>query len=276
MQKNKKKKIWFSELAETKKILRKCNLHSVCEESRCPNISECFRNKTATFLILGNVCTRNCSFCNVSKGRPSVVDEDEPRRVAEAVESLGIEYVVVTSVTRDDLADGGAGIFARTVKEIKLSGRKKCEVLIPDFRGDADSLKTVIESSPEVISHNMETVRRLYPELRSMADYGRSLNVLKKVKESNPAQLTKSGIMLGLGETGAEVIEAMEDIAGTGCDFLSIGQYLAPSNASYPVKRHLLPEEFEYYRKRALELGFRYVESGTYVRTSYHASLYLL
>lgn len=275
MQKNKKKKIWFSELAETKKILRKCNLHSVCEESRCPNISECFRNKTATFLILGNVCTRNCSFCNVSKGRPSVVDEDEPRRVAEAVESLGIEYVVVTSVTRDDLADGGAGIFARTVKEIKLSGRKKCEVLIPDFRGDADSLKTVIESSPEVISHNIETVRRLYPELRSMADYGRSLNVLKKVKESNPAQLTKSGIMLGLGETGAEVIEAMKDIAGTGCDFLSIGQYLAPSNASYPVKRHLLPEEFEYYRKRALELGFRYVESGTYVRTSYNASRYL-
>jgi len=275
MQKNKKKKIRLSELAETKTILRKCSLHSVCEESMCPNISECFRNKTATFLILGNVCTRNCSFCNVSKGKPSAADADEPRRVAEAAESLGIEYVVVTSVTRDDLADGGAGIFARTVKEIKLSGKRKCEVLIPDFMGDADSLKAVIDSSPDVISHNMETVRRLYPVLRSMADYGRSLNVLKKVKESKPAQMTKSGIMLGLGETGAEIIETIKDIAGTGCDFLSIGQYLAPSKASYPAKRHLPPEEFEYYRGKALELGFRHVESGTYVRTSYHASLYL-
>lgn len=275
MQKNKKKKIRLSELAGTKRVLRKFNLHSVCEESMCPNISECFRNKTATFLILGNVCTRNCSFCNVSKGRPSAVDEDEPRRVASAAGCLGIEYAVVTSVTRDDLPGGGAEIFAETVREIKNTGnKKKAEVLIPDFKGNADSLKVVIDSSPDVISHNMETVRRLYPELRSMADYGRSLNVLNNVKELNPEQLTKSGIMLGLGETDAEIIETIKDIAGTGCDFLSIGQYLAPSKASFPVKRRLPPEEFEYYRKKALELGFKHVESGTYVRTSYRASSY--
>ncbi len=269
------KKIRLSHLTETKKVLRQLNLHSVCEESKCPNISECFSRKTATFLILGNVCTRNCTFCNVHKGRPLPVDEDEPERVASAVKNLGTEYAVVTSVTRDDLPDGGAEIFRRTVLAIKQPGSlKKVEVLIPDFLGSEGSLQAVIGASPDVVSHNVETVPRLYPELRGMADYTRSLDVLKTAKELNPVQVTKSGIMLGLGETEDEVLDVMRDLADAGCDFLSMGQYLAPSKTAYPVKRMVAPEEFERYGEKAKEMGFKHTESGTYVRTSYRASLY--
>lgn len=270
------KKIRLSQLTETKKVLRRFNLHSVCEESRCPNISECFSRKTATFLILGNVCTRDCTFCSVRKGKPPAVDRDEPARVASAVKTLGIDYIVVTSVTRDDLPDGGAVIFNKTVRAIKgLGNSKKIEVLIPDFLGSEGSLKTVIDASPDVVSHNAETVPRLYPELRSKADYNRSLNILKKIKMLQPGQVTKSSIMLGLGETEGEVLDVIKGLADTGCDFLSIGQYLAPSKTAYPVKRMVHPEEFERCKERAEKLGFKHVESGTYVRTSYNAFLAL-
>ncbi len=268
------KKIHLSELTETKRVLRRYGLHSVCEESMCPNISECFSRKTATFLILGNICTRNCTFCNVRKGAPLAVKESEPERVALAAKSLGIEYAVVTSVTRDDLPDGGAALFRETIHALKKSDLKKVEVLIPDFLGSEDSLKTVIGASPEVISHNVETVPRLYPELRAMADYTRSVNLLKTVKEIRPAQAVKSGIMLGLGETEGEVLAVMKDLADAGCDFLSIGQYFAPSKVAYPVKRMVGPEEFARYKAKAEEMGFKHTESGTYVRTSYRASFY--
>lgn len=274
MNKSNLKKIRLSQLTRTRKILRQFNLHSVCEESRCPNISECFNQTTATFLILGNICTRNCTFCNVQKGKPLPLDEGEPDRVASAVKALGLNYVVITSVTRDDLSDGGADMLGRTILAIKNIGdSKKVEVLIPDLMGSEKSVETIINASPEVLSHNIETVPRLYPELRSKADYQRSLRILRIVKKLNPLQVTKSGIMLGLGESEEEVLSVMQDIIDTGCDFLSIGQYLAPSKDAYPVKYRLGSEEFEWYGEKAKELGFKHVESGTYIRTSYHASL---
>lgn len=271
-----RKKIVLSETGETKRILRGLKLHSVCEESRCPNISECFKKKTTTFLILGDTCTRNCLFCSVKKGKPATLDEEEPCRVAEAVKMLGMGYVVVTSVTRDDLRDGGAEMFRRTVEEIRNAGfTGKIEVLIPDFNGDERFIEKVVRSSPDVISHNMETVARLYPVLRSKSCYSRSLNVLKKIKELNPRQKIKSGIMLGLGETEDEVFATIEDIASTNCEFLSIGQYLAPLKVSYPVQRYFSDEEFGYFKERAYSYGFKHIESGVYVRTSYNAALYL-
>jgi len=271
-----KKKICLSQLTEIKRLLRQFSLHSICEEGMCPNIAECFSHRTVTFLILGDVCTRNCSFCNVKKGVPCPVDPGEPTRVAKAVKILGMDYVVVTSVTRDDLPDGGAVAFRQTVEEIKkLGSLKKTEVLIPDFRGSEAALKTIIESGPDVISHNIETVPRLYPELRGMAEYQRSLNLLKRVKRLKPCQLTKSGIMLGLGESEEEVLDVIKDLAGAGCDLLSIGQYLSPSRTAFSVKRMVNTAEFERYRKKAEELGFKHVESGTYVRSSYNAFRYL-
>ncbi|MDD3726371.1 MAG: lipoyl synthase [Candidatus Ratteibacteria bacterium] len=271
-----RKTIILSETGEIKKTLRELKLHSVCEESRCPNISECFRKKTTTFLILGDVCTRNCRFCSVKKGIPLPVDEKEPERVAEAVYILGMEYVVITSVTRDDLPDGGSGMFRKTVEEIRKAGFSgRIELLIPDFAGDEGAIETVLTSFPDVISHNIETPLRLYPVLRDRANYHRSLDVLKKIKKLNPQQKTKSGIMLGLGETEGEIIDTLKDIVDTGCDFCSIGQYLAPSKGSYPVQRYFTSDEFEYYRERALSFGFRAVKSGIYVRTSYNASSYL-
>jgi len=271
-----RKKIVLSETGETKRILRGLKLHSVCEESRCPNISECFKKKTTTFLILGDTCTRNCLFCSVKKGKPATLDEEEPCRVAEAVKMLGMGYVVVTSVTRDDLRDGGAEMFRRTVEEIRNAGfTGKIEVLIPDFNGDERFIEKVVRSSPDVISHNMETVARLYPVLRSKSCYSRSINVLKKIKELNPRQKIKSGIMLGLGETEDEVFATIEDIASTNCEFLSIGQYLAPLKVSYPVQRYFSDEEFGYFKERAYSYGFKHIASGVYVRTSYNAALYL-
>jgi len=270
-----KKKIVLSETDETKRTLRALKLHSVCEESRCPNISECFKKKTTTFLILGDICTRNCLFCSVKKGKPETLDEDEPRRVAEAVKMLGMGYVVITSVTRDDLRDGGAEMFRKTVEEIRRSGfGGKIEILIPDFKGDERSIEKVVNSYPDVISHNMETVARLYPILRNKSNYKRSLSVLKKIKGLNPRQKIKSGIMLGLGETEDEIFETIGDITSTGCEFLSIGQYLAPLKVSYPVQRYFSDEEFGYFKERAYSYGFKHIESGVYVRTSYNATCY--
>jgi len=259
-----------------KVLLRDLGLHTICEESGCPNISECFARGTATFLILGDVCTRNCRFCAVKKGKPLPVDADEPRRVAEAVRRLNLRHVVVTSVTRDDLPDGGAAQFAQTVLSIKEQMPNiTIEVLIPDFQGNRKAIKSVVEAGPDVIGHNIETVPRLYPEVRPKADYRRSLEVLRVVKELNNKIYTKSGLMLGLGEDEKEVMQVCQDLRAVGCDFLSLGQYLAPNLKAYPVKAYIHPDKFEAYKRDALSLGFLYVASGPYVRSSYLAEEYL-
>jgi len=270
-----KKKLSFPDMAETKKILRKFSLHSVCEEAKCPNISECFAKKTATFLILGDTCTRNCSFCGVKKGKPGKPDKNEPANIAGALKALGIRYAVITSVTRDDLPDGGAGAFAETVRLVKDSlSLRQIEILVPDFRGSADSIKTVVEAGPDIIAHNVETVPSLYPLVRNMADYKRSLGILAAIKKLDGRQAVKSGIMLGLGEKKTEVLDTMEDIAATGCDFLSIGQYLAPGRSHYKVARYIPPEEFDFYALEGKKMGFKHIESGCYVRSSYNAHRY--
>jgi len=272
-----KKRVNLNEMVYVKDLLRKLSLHTVCEEANCPNISECFSRKIATFLILGHICTRNCKFCNIRKGRPEPVDENESIRVAEAVEKLGLSFVVITSVTRDDLEDGGAGIFSATVREIrKIKGGIRIELLIPDFKGDKEALEKVVNSHPEIISHNVETVPSLYPEVRSKSDYKLSLKVLENVKKMERGIYTKSGIMVGLGEKDKEVIDVMRDLREVGCDFLSIGQYLQPSKNHYPVREYIEPEKFEFYKEEALKLGFKHVKSGVYVRSSYLAEDYIL
>ncbi len=261
-----------AERAQVEKLLAKLSLNTVCEEANCPNLCECFGRKVATFMILGNSCTRNCTFCNVSKGTPEAVNPEEPAAVAQAVAELGLKHVVITSVTRDDLPDGGASHFAAVVREIhKLPSGVTVEVLIPDFRGDPEALKTVVEAGPEVINHNVETVPRLYPEVRPMAVYQRSLELIKRVKEMEPRILTKSGIMVGLGETEGEVLEVMRDLKEAGCDFLTVGQYLAPSRRHHPVAEYVHPLVFQKYRDAALETGFKYVASAPLVRSSYRA-----
>jgi len=247
-------------------ILRELGLHTVCEEANCPNRGECFESKTATFMILGNVCTRNCTFCAVSKGKPQPVDPDEPERLAEAASKLGLEYVVVTSVTRDDLPDGGAGHFAKVTQELHKKGIKT-ELLIPDFQGNEQALKTVLDSDPEVLNHNVETVPRLYPEVRPKANYLQSLELLNRARDHT----TKSGIMLGLGEKQEEVEEVLDDLIKAGCDFLTIGQYLAPSRYHHPVIDYVHPDKFEELKQIALHKGFKHVASGPFVRSSYHA-----
>ena len=263
----------FQDLIKVKAILNEGGLHTVCEEARCPNLGECFSKCTATFLILGRICTRNCGFCSVEHGAPSPLDKGEPEKIAQAVKKMGLQYVVITSVTRDDLPDGGASHFGRTIQAIRALDRKiKVEVLIPDFKGDPSSLTTVLGESPDVLNHNMETVPRLYPRVRPLADYKRSLNLLKRVKENIPQMLTKSGFMLGLGETEKEVFDLLLDLRGVGCDFLTIGQYLQPRPDRLPVVRYIPPEEFEEYRKMGEEMGFKSVASGPFVRSSYHAA----
>lgn len=258
---------------QVEKLLSRLSLHTVCEEANCPNIMECFSSKTATFMILGSTCTRNCTFCNVTKGRTQEVDENEPLHVAKAVKELGLMHVVVTSVTRDDLPDGGAGHFAEVIFKIReLNPDVAVEVLIPDFKGSSDALKTVIDAKPEIINHNIETVPRLYPEVRPMAVYERSLELLKNVKITSSDILTKSGIMLGLGENFDEVIDTFRDLRRAGCDLLTVGQYIAPSGKHHPVVEYIHPDIFEKYREKALELGFKYVSSGPLVRSSYHAA----
>lgn len=253
-------------------ILKKLSLHTVCEEADCPNLMECFCKKTATFMILGRVCTRNCTFCVVTKGTTETVDPEEPVHIAEAVHQLGLRHAVITSVTRDDLEDGGAGHFVRVIEEIrKRDGAIKIEVLTPDFQGNPAALRMVVEAKPDILNHNIETVERLYPEVRPMAVYSRSLQFLKEAKNCDPALLTKSGIMVGLGETKEEVIFAFEDLRKIGCDILTIGQYLPPSKAHHPLIEYIHPDVFEEYRVTALGMGFSYVSSGPLVRSSYQA-----
>ncbi len=255
-----------------KNTLRQLDLHTVCEEAGCPNIYECFESKTATFLILGDICTRNCRFCLVSGGRPNPPDPNEPLNVARAIASLGLKYVVITSVTRDDLPDGGAAFFAETIKRVKESN-PECgvEVLIPDFRGNWQSLKSVIDARPDVLNHNIETVPRLYPRVRSAANYMRSLELLRVAKEMGFCGLTKSGVMVGLGEEKNELIGVMADLRQNGCDIITIGQYLAPSKEHFPIARYYSPKEFEDLKHIGLNIGFSHVESAPLVRSSYHA-----
>ena len=261
------------DLARVKSILDDINLHTVCEEAHCPNLGECFSEGMATFLILGRRCTRNCGFCAIEHGTPAPPDETEPERVAQAIEKMGLQYVVLTSVTRDDLPDGGAFLFAKTIRAIRaLNPKIKIEVLIPDFKGDLNSLKAVLKECPEVLNHNIETIARLYPKVRPQADYKRSLNLLKRSKKSHPYILAKSGFMLGLGETQEEVLELLRDLKGVGCDFLTIGQYLQPHPHRLPVARYISPEAFEGYKKIGEEMGFKSVASGPFVRSSFHAS----
>lgn len=268
------KKISPSSHTEMERLLGDLQLHTVCQEAHCPNISECFRQRQATFLILGNICTRLCSFCNVTKQSPHQLDPDEPARVAAAVQRLQLSHVVVTSPTRDDVPDGGSAIYAQTVAAIRKAAEQTAiELLIPDFMGDQSSIAAVVTASPDIIGHNLETVPRLY-HIRSGADYRRSLHVLKTIHELDPRLLTKSGLMLGLGETEGEIFQVLDDLLSVGCSYLSLGQYLAPSRNHHPVEEYIEPEIFDNYRERALATGFKHVESGPYVRSSYHAEQY--
>ena len=260
--------------AEMRRLLGELRLNTVCQQALCPNISECFSCGQATFLILGTNCTRTCSFCNVEKTFPLPVDTDEPGRVAEAIVRLKLTHVVITSPTRDDLPDGGADIYAATVAAIRYSSSEtKVELLIPDFKGELASLVVVTSSKPYIIGHNVETVPRLY-HIRSGSDYHRSLDVLRKCGELAPDIRTKSGIMLGMGEKREEVLQLFADLRTVRCNYLSIGQYLAPSRVHYPVQEYIQPERFNEFREAALKLGFDHVESGPYVRSSYHAGQY--
>lgn len=261
-----------SALAETEKLLRDLSLHTVCEEATCPNRMECFSNRTATFMILGGVCTRNCTFCDVTSGQVLPPDPEEPGHVAEAVGKLGLKHAVITSVTRDDLPDGGAAHFVEVIQAVRrASPGTTIEVLIPDFLGDAGALGKVIAAGPEIINHNVETVPSLYPEVRPRADYSRSLQLLKRVKDAKPAMVSKSGIMLGLGETEAEVIDVLKDLRSGGCDFITIGQYLAPSKEHHPLVQYVYPETFRRLKEAAYRLGFTAAASAPFVRSSYRA-----
>jgi lipoic acid synthetase len=252
--------------------LEALNVNTVCQSAHCPNIGECFSRKTATFLILGNVCTRSCSFCAVRGGEPTQLDADEPARVARAVARLSLRYVVITSVTRDDLADGGSGHFVATIRAVRaLCPGVTVEVLVPDFRGDAELIETVVDGCPDVFGHNVETVPRLYPDVRPGADYGRSLDVLRLAKNRDSEILTKSGIMVGMGETRDEVAAVMNDLQSVHCDILTIGQYLSPSRKHYPVVEFVTPEVFEKYARVGEEIGFKHVASAPLVRSSYMA-----
>lgn len=257
---------------DIKGLLRGLELHSVCEEAQCPNIGECFESRTATFLILGRVCTRNCGFCAIETGRPTELDEAEPERVARAVQRLGLRHVVLTSVTRDDLDDGGASIFAGSIHRIhEYLPTCSVEVLIPDFQGEQSPLAKVIQAKPDILNHNLETVRRLSPAVRPSADYDRSLELLRRAKGMDGDVLTKSGLMVGLGETWQELLEAMHDLSRVGCRILTIGQYLRPSKQHLTVERFYTPDEFQQLKAVGEEMGFSLVESGPLVRSSYHA-----
>jgi len=255
-----------------RRLLDKSCLHTVCQEAKCPNLWECFSKGTATFLIMGPRCTRNCHFCAVEHGPETVPDPDEPERVAQAVQTLNLDYVVVTSVTRDDLPDGGAGHFAATIGNIrKVRPDTFIEVLIPDFQGQEAALDLVLAAAPDVLNHNLETIQRLYPRVRPEAIYKRSLDLLRYAHRNHPDLPIKSGLMLGLGETRPEILSAFEDLRDNGCSLLTLGQYLQPSTAQLPVVQYIPPEEFEALRSAALEMGFREVASGPFVRSSYHA-----
>jgi lipoic acid synthetase len=253
-------------------LMRESGLHTVCEEARCPNIGECWGRGTATFMILGDTCTRSCGFCAVKTGRPLGLDTDEPRRVALAIQRMGLRHAVITSVNRDELPDGGAGIFAETIRWTRrLSPGTTIEVLIPDFKGDRDALATVMAAAPEILNHNVETVPRLYLRVRPQAVYERSLDVLEEAKRIAPGALTKSGVMVGLGETVPELHRVFADMREHGVEILTVGQYLRPTPGHLPIERYYHPDEFAVLKEYALSLGFRHVESGPLVRSSYHA-----
>jgi len=258
--------------ARVRELIESGRLHTVCQEARCPNIWECFSHRTATFLIMGERCTRNCRFCSVHSGTPEALDPGEPGRVAAAAAEMGLKYVVVTSVTRDDLSDGGAAHFAATIRAIRerIPGAE-IEVLIPDLQGDPAALRTVLDARPDVLNHNIETVPRLYPQVRPQADYRRSLELLRAAGAIAPSIPTKSGLMLGLGEEPEEVRQTLQDLRTHGCRFLTLGQYLQPSPEHLPVAAYVPPEEFERWRAAALAMGFTHVASAPFVRSSYHA-----
>ena len=256
---------------QMKSMLDQLSLATICEEANCPNIGECFRSKTATFLILGRVCTRNCRFCAVEHGQPRPPDGEEPQHLVEAVQHLGLRHVVITSVTRDDLPDGGAAHFAACVEAIHRSTAATVEVLVPDFGGNETALQVVVRAQPEVLGHNLEVVPRLYPQVRSRADYRRSLWLLQRAKELDVSTYCKSGLMVGVGETEQEVVAVMGDLRDVGCDFLTVGQYLRPSSQHYDVVEYVTPATFEYYARVASGLGFRGVQCGPFVRSSYAA-----
>jgi lipoic acid synthetase len=255
-----------------KKLARDLGLHTVCESAQCPNIGECWNHETATFMLLGDICTRRCGFCAVPKGKPLAIDWDEPQRVAEAVATLGLKHAVVTSVNRDDDNVGGAKIFAETIREIrKLIPECRVEVLIPDFQGLEEPLRIVLDARPDVLNHNTETVPRLYRVVRSGARYQRTLDLLENAKKIAPGTITKSGVMVGLGESMEELIDVFRDLGQRGVDLLTVGQYLRPSKDHLPIARFYTPEEFRFMKDEALRFGFRHVESGPLVRSSYHA-----
>jgi lipoic acid synthetase len=257
---------------DLKKLARSLNLHTVCESAQCPNIGECWHHRTATFMMLGNLCTRRCGFCAVPKGRPAPIDLDEPRRVAEAVAALGLKFAVITSVNRDDDLLGGARAFVTVIEEIRRQAPGcQVEVLIPDFQGNEEAIRLVVEARPEILNHNTESVPRLYRVVRSGARYERTLRLLGLAKEIEPATVTKSGVMVGLGEEMDELLAVYRDLASAGVDVLTIGQYLRPSKDHLPIARYYTPDEFAFMKREALAMGFRHVESGPLVRSSYHA-----
>lgn len=263
---------WGDSYQRVHGLMRGAGLHTVCEEARCPNIGECWGAGTATFLIMGDVCTRSCGFCAIKTGRPTVLDVLEPERVARTIEEMQLTHAVITSVNRDELPDGGAAIFARSISRSRqLTPGCSIEVLIPDFRGDRAALQVVMDAHPEILNHNVETVPRLYRTVRPQAIYSRSLDILRWAKEMDPSALTKTGIMVGLGETWEEVEALMRDLVAIEVDILTVGQYLRPSEAHLTIQRYWTPDEFDRLRERGLELGLRWVESGPLVRSSYHA-----
>lgn len=258
---------------EVRGLVESKHLHTVCQSANCPNIGECWRERTATFMILGDVCTRNCRFCAVGHGDPGMAAPDEPARVADAVAHLNLRHAVITSVTRDDLPDGGAVIFAETIRQIhdRLPGCS-VEVLIPDFQGDESALKAVLDARPEILNHNVETVERLYPQVRPQAIYARSISLLRHAKAISRGVRTKSGLMVGLGEERDEIVQVLRDLRAADCDILTIGQYLAPSARHAPIARYYTPDEFAELKNVGLDMGFGYVESGPLVRSSYRAA----
>lgn len=257
---------------ELKKLARKLELHTVCESAQCPNIGECWNHGTATFMLLGNLCTRRCGFCAVPKGKPEPIDFNEPLRVAEAVAALGLKHAVITSVNRDDDNIGAATVFAETIRQVRKQAQGcQIEVLIPDFQGREDALKIVLDATPEVLNHNTETVPRLYRAVRSGARYERTLKLLENVKSFAPGMVSKTGVMVGIGETTNELLEVFRDLASVKVDILTVGQYLRPSRDHLPMTRYYHPDEFRFLKEQALRMGFRHVESGPLVRSSYHA-----
>ncbi len=255
-----------------KQLMRDHGLHTVCEEAHCPNIGECWEHRAATFMILGDVCTRNCAYCAVAHGTPAALDEDEPVRLAAAVERMGLRHVVITSVDRDDLPNGGAEIFAAAIVEIRQrTPDTSVEVLIPDFKGSEEALRIVVQARPDILNHNLETIDRLYRLARPGGRYVRALELLRRAKELDPGMLTKSGIMCGLGEEWDELLPAMRDVRAQGVDILTLGQYLRPSSDHLPIARYYTPDEFAELRRLGLEMGYRHVEAGPLVRSSYHA-----